>query len=271
MNEDENKVPQDGQTTEDKVPSTPDGQTQETEGEAPKQSVPDNLQGKSTTDLVKMYGELERKLGEHSSELGESRKFKQEMGVVLQAIYSDPNLTEAVKKEILKISGQETKPDEDKKPTSSVSEDSIKEIRRVQEQTIMKGFEDKYGFSGLDSEKKQEAYNKVGDALLNLLDPGGKKSRDEVLDSIDLTRLPYYLDNAYYLANRDGELEKAGKEGMARAMQNRGGMIGGIPSSGSVSSSDSLTTDEREVARKMGISDQDYLKNKKELREQKGE
>ena len=96
-----------------------------------------------------------------------------------------------------------------------------------------------------------------------MLDPSGKKTNAEIGKEIDLRNLPVYLEKAYKLANSDGEIQKQVKQGLAKAGLGRAGIIGGIPSSGNVDESKTLSEDERYVARRLGISDEDYLKNKK--------
>ena len=254
-------VPQEGQTEEEKktVPSTPeDGQTKGQEN-APLQSVPDNLKGKTTTDLVKMYGELEHKLGAQGTELGQARKFQEEMAIVLKAIEQDPDVKSGVEKNMRKVMGiTEDSP----KSGESKSSSTDTETRRAVEGQIIREFEEKSGLNTLDQEKKAEVFKRIGDELSDMLNPGGNKSYSEVLDSVNLTKLPAMLEKAYFLADREGIVKKAAEEGRAKAMQDRGGIIGNISSSSRQEGSDTLTSEERLVARKLGISDEDYLKSK---------
>ena len=271
MNEDKKQVPSnpEGETKEnkEKTPSAPvDGQVKEKQ-EVPKQEIPESLRGKDTTELVKMYGELEKKLGEHSSELNQARQLKADMSTILQAVYSDPTLTNQVKEQIRKVSGIESKedPKKENKETSPVKADT--ETRRVLEGQIVREFENQYGLTNLSPEKRQEVYQKIGTELIDLVDPGGNLTLPEVISSINLEKLPKYLANAFKLANLDGDIEKATSEAQLKARKNAQGVIGSIPSSGSVSEELEMTPEERETAKRLGITEEKYLKNKKDLSE----
>ena len=262
MDEDK-KIPEEGEIKEEKKEVPPGSESGETpeKKEAPENKVPENLKGKEPGELVKMYGELERKLGEQGHELGEKRKFEQQMSLVLQAIYSDSEMTERVKAKIAELSGQ--KPKGDTKETKIETKDT--ETRQAVEAQLIREFENKTGLSNLDSEKRGEVNQKIGQELAEMLDPSGKKTYAEILDSIDLSRLPTYLDKAYKLADLDGEIQGVVQEASVKARQNSNAAIGNIPSGGISASDVTLTPAERETARKMGIPEEDYLKNKKEL------
>ena len=255
----EEKAPEQGQA-EENAPSAPEGgQAEEKDQEAPEKPIPDKLKGKSSDELIKMYGELSSKLGAQGVELGQARQLTRQMQVVLQAIEGSPQAKTLIEAELVKISGKA--PEGDKKPDGEVKTDAS--VKRAVEGQIIREFEEKQGLTTLNPDERQVIYARIGTELTEMLDPGGTKSQAEVLDSIDLTKLPQMLERALFLANRDGEIEKATKAGMVRAQQNRGGMIGSIPSSGSVSSpGQALTAEEREVARSLSMSDEEYQKYK---------
>ena len=263
MDDQDKTVPQKGQTEEEtKVPPTPDGGETEKKGEAHLQSVPGKLEGKSQEELLKIYGELERKVGEQGNELGNLRQFQRDAAVVLQAIRQNPELEGNVEKELLKIQGIEPDKSSLKKGNGEIR-DVQADTRKSMEGQIMREFEDARGLSSLDSEKKNQVYAAVGRELHDMLNPGGSKTIPEILDSIELTKLAPMLDKAYYLAARDEVVAQAGREGALKARQNQAAAIGSISSSGEVSGSESLNEEERDVARKLGISDEDYRKSKK--------
>lgn len=257
-------VPQGGQTEkvdEPKVPSSPDGETKQ--GEAPlDQSVtPESLKGKSADELVGMYAEAQRKIGEQGNELGNLRQFQRDAAVVLQAINQNPDIREKVETELLKIQG--INPDEVKKeePTAKVDAATV-DTRKAVEGQIMKDFEQDYGLTNLDSEKRSQIYMAVGRELHDMLNPGGDKTIPQILDSIELTKLRGMLDKAYYLATRDQVVADAAKEGELRAKQNLSAAIGGISSSSEISKEAELNSEERDVARRLGMSEEDYKKHK---------
>lgn len=247
---------------------TPSSTSEVTAGEkntqnAPKQDLPEKLQGKDAAEIAKMYAEAERKLGEAGNELGQHRKFQQEMAVVLQAINADSDLKASVEKQLRKMAG-----DEPDKPEKNIGERKSDDTRKVVEAQVIQQFEQRVGLNALTFEEKEKVYKKIGDELLDILDPSGNKSYNEVLDSVDLSRLPRLLDKAYILATQDSDTQKQIDEAVARARENSEGMIGNIPSSGGNSTGQSLTADQQKVARRLGISDEDYLKSLREINEE---
>lgn len=244
-----------GQTDKKTVPSSPtDGQTQD-KGAPEKTVVPEQLKGKSQDDLIKMYGELERKLGEQGSELGQSRKFQEEMSVVLQAIYADPKLKTSVEEQMERVMGRgKTEPDKKTTPAD--------ETREAVEGQILREFEVRNGLDLLEATQRQQLYQKIGDELRDMLDPGGKKSYAEVLSSVNLTKLPQMMEKAYYLADREGTIKKAVQAGVLKAKESQAGMIGGISASSGGGNQKMLTPEEKQAAEKLGISEDDYLKSK---------
>jgi len=265
MDNNSTTVPDKGQTTTtDTVPdSSQAGQTTDIKADS-NQSVPDNLKGKDSNDLIKMYGDLERKLGEQGAELGQKRKFEQEMGLVLQAIHADPNIKASVEKELKKIVGVKD-PDNtaSTSTTDSKPDKTTVETRQAVESQILGKFEEKHGLDSLPADKKAEVYKKIGDELAEMLDPGGTKTYAQVLGSVNLMKLPGMLDKALFLAEKDQVIAKATEEGRAKAQVSRAGAIGTIPSFGTSSGGDSLSADERDTAKKLGISEKDYLDSKK--------
>ena len=93
MSEKENgDVPSDkeeGQTSEPASGSPDPGSAKKPDGEA-LSKVPDTLKDKSAEELVQMYQNLEKKLGEQSSEVKEAREAKKNVEILLGAIYADP-------------------------------------------------------------------------------------------------------------------------------------------------------------------------------------
>ena len=261
MDDTKTTVPPKGQTEETKtVPPTPEGgQTKEGQEKALSQSVPDNLKGKTSDDLIKMYGELEHKLGAQGTELGQARKFQEEMAVVLKAIYADDRTKQDVERNMRKVMGISEDSSNKNGETKNTQSD---ETRKAVEGQIIQDFEGKHGLDTLDPEKKQEVFKKIGDELAEMLDPGGNKTYAQLLDSINLTKLGNMLDKAYFLADRDGIVKKAAESGRMKAIQDRGGIIGNISSSGRSEGKNTLDAEEKLVAGRLGISEEDYLKSK---------
>ena len=267
MADEQPQAPQSGQPEKPKAPVTPDtGQATD------KQAAPseNKFAGKSPEELAKAYSELEKKLGDSSNELGELRKFREQMDVVLQAIWADQDVYNSVDKKIKEIRGvpvengqTQTNVEGSPQITSPVDTDT----RRALEAQIIDQFERRYGLDGLDPTKRREEHTKLGTALAEMLDPGGTKTYQEILNSVSLARLPKYLENAFFLANRDELIEKEKLKALTQNRENEGAAIGSLPSSSGSASNLSLTAAEKEAASKMKISEDKYLERKKQIAE----
>lgn len=243
---------QGGQSTD---PGAQDSSTQNVD------NLPEKFKGKSAVDIAKAYKELEQLHGKNSKEVNEVRgqlEKWQKLGKILEA---DPELYKQVEGAIDKFSGKKT----DTTENDQVSED-LKDTKLATENRIINDFERGYNIHQLAPEKRTELQTKIGQELAEMLDPGGKRTVKEVLDSIPLTRLPNYLEKAYKLATLNDREERARVEGLAEARQNNEASFGNIPSS-SLKQNAQLTEDEKKVAKKMNISEENYLKNKLALQE----
>lgn len=221
--------------------------------EVPSQ-LPQHLQGKGIEDVVKMYGELERKFGEQSGEVGKLRKVAEQFDFINKVVSQDKDLLEKFESAINRVSGKTTPPatrDDGKKGNGEVDSGS----RKYLENKIVDDFAGSYGLNDLKPEEKQEELTRVGRALIDMLDPTGQRDVNEVLASIPLEKLPQYLDNAYWVANKD-------KIAKGNVPQNFAS-IGRMSTSSSKSESQATLTDsEREIAKKLGVAEDAYLKNK---------
>jgi hypothetical protein len=258
---------------EDKVGPAPEapasGQAETKPQEAPSE-VPEKFKGKSPQEIAKMYVELEGKIGDQSKEIGEAREYQRKMDAVLQAIWSDPNLYNQVDLQIKKISGvdvPDTKPPEVPKAPEKPDEkkDQVPQpdldTRKAMESQIINDFFRRYGIDQMEPEKRRESQVKIGTALAEMLDPGGKKSYQQIMTEVSLQKLPRFLENAYIIANKDSLTTQA----VGKADE---GAIGSIPSSGSgVAETLTLSPEEREIAKKQGITEEKYLTRKKEILE----
>ena len=266
---DEEKAPEvQGQPTEAPVTANT--------GQADGQPAPleDKFAGKSTEEVLKSYNELQKKLGEQATEVGELRSFRDQMDPVLQAVWADPELYQRLDDKIKEQRGfgapkrEETKKDgEQKKEIPAADLDT----RRALENQIIADFERKYGVDQLAPNQKREMHVKIGNALADLADPGGRMTYADIVNTISLQKLPRYLENAYFIANKEALIETAKLEALTANKVNQQGSIGSIPSSSGMSSELELSASERETAQKMGIPVAKYLARKKEILEtQKG-
>jgi len=252
------KAPDEGQAKVTETPSVPEGGQVET-GKAPNQSVPEKLQGKSSDDLISMYGNLERKLGEQGHELGEYKKFRQDMDLVLNAIYADPETKSLVEKNMRKLTGV----DKSNQASQPTVDPRVSETRSAMEAQIINSFAAKSGLDSLPADQRPEVFKKIGDELVDMLDPTGTKTYAQVLAGINLQKLPLLLEKAYFLADKDGMIDKATAQARAQFQQNASAAIGSMSAVGG-SNEERLTPEERQTAKKLGVSEADYLKYKKE-------
>jgi len=273
---DDNKSPsidevKDAKPTQTAPDSSESGKAQDESTEAPSQ-LPEKFKGKSADEIVKAYVELEKKLGEQSKTVEESRKLKEETDTMLRAIWSNPDLYRQVEEGINKYISGETLPDT-KKPSkkdggeeakNDVITSQISDMRRAQENRILNEFFTKFGYNNLPQDKRQEKNKTLVLSLAEMIDPGGKKPLKQILSEVSLDKLPKYLENAHFLANKEDLIEQGKTSALISAEENRAASIGSFSATSNVGKSDSvsLTKREREVAQKMGISDEDYAKQK---------
>lgn len=223
----------------------------------------DKVKDKTPDQLVEMYGEAQKKIGELSAKDKQNDELIRQMNVILAAIdESDERkklVTGWVEGWIDKSQGKKTEGKKElaeNKPSEAVSD-----VRKQQENEIIRRFEQKYGIDRLDTEKKREMNGKVGNALWAVADPLGKFDKwEDLVAAIPVSKLENLLERAYYEANR-GVIEKKMEESGEIAPPT----MGSLPSSPLPPESEvRLTNEEREVAKKLGVSEEKYLERKKE-------
>ncbi len=85
---------------------------------------------------------------------------------------------------------------------------------------------------------------------------------------MSLSKLPWYLERSYDAVTKDDQIKAAvegAKNEVLSQYSEQVGAIGSMPSSSASAESTTLTPQERKVAANMGVSDEDYLKQKKEI------
>ena len=256
-------APIEGQAPPTEAPE-PTGQAPEPEIKTEAPLKPDKFEGKADEDVKKSYAELEKKFGEQSNEVAQAREVSEKMGVVLAAISADPQLYQSVENQIRKMYNQPPIEDQVQQQNQQPTPEKD-DTRRAVTNNIMDDFYRRYGVDKLEADKKKEVTTKIGVALAEMLDPGGTKNYNEILSSISLERLPRYLENAYYLANKEELIEQSKLEAIQQSRENEMATIGSIPSSSGMNGQMQLTQAERATAQKMGISEENYLKRKKEI------
>lgn len=254
---DENKVdPSEGKSTPEPTP-TPPVETPPVNSSTP--DIPDKFRGKPVEEVMKAYKEAEQELGKLKNEIG-NRPSKEEYDKLKTAVEQWDALGEVIKGNpaLLKAVEEEVKvkssPDSDPEKKDDVRESLT--IRTIGE------FESRFGIDALPQEQRTALHVKIGNELKELLDPDGKKTTQKIIQDIPLDKLPRYLEKAYKLATGDDAKEKARLEGIIQSRQNGEATFGTITSS-STKSEESLTPEQREVARKLGVSEENYLKQLK--------
>lgn len=210
-----------------------------------------------------------------AQELGELRKVKQDyedyrktVDPVIETIYSDTELLKSTQTSHRKRLGVKDDtppaPDPNNPPKPPVDSDT----RNATMNIIQGDFEKTRGIDKLDAKAKGEVRGQVGAIIKDMLDPNGNKSIAQVFEEVSLSKLPWYLDRAYDLLTRDKDIAAAKEQGKNEVLDQYDGDRGTIGSveGGSVPIEQmTLSPKEREVAKKMGIAEDVYLKNKKAL------
>jgi hypothetical protein len=248
--------------TQDVPKSSSEGQTSAKTTEA-LSNQPEKFQGKTTEELIKMYGELERKLGEQSSLVSEARKLKENQEILAKAIYSDPKIAKSVEQAVTALYGSDTETSGKKgdEEAARTVDPQVADLRRASENRVIAEFSTHYGFEKMKPDERQDMMKKVGSKLADMVDPSGKLSMAEVISNISLERLPVMLEDAYWLANKDNIIDKG-------SLPQDVASIGRFSSSTSKSEGQEvqLTDKERDIAAKLGVKLDNYLKQKQQLK-----
>lgn len=148
--------------------------------------------------------------------------------------------------------------DEEPKTNGKAKPDETKLFIR---DNIIDKFEERYGIRNLDSQKAEDLRKSIGAQMQLMLDPYGTgKDLNDLMLEVPLNKLPMYFENAYKLATADDSEEQARLKGLAQGQSNSAGMMGSIRSSSVNDKQVTLTEKQREVARKLNISEEEYIK-----------
>jgi len=237
-------------------------------------NLPEKFQGKTPADIAKAYDELEKKLGEQSRTVEEARALQEQTDTLVKAIYSDPDLYRKVEQGVKRYTSGETLPDERSNPADKGDEARkspkvdpiISDLKLVEENRIINKFMSDYGYTGLDEKTRKDSYAKLATTLAEIVDPGGKRPMQEVLSSIPLPKLGKYLENAHFIANKEAIIAHERQAAMLRGEENKSGAIGSFAAASPARGQGiTLTNQERDIARKMGISEEKYLSKKLQM------
>lgn len=241
--------------------SSSSGQSQPvTTTEAPSHELPDNFKGKSATEIASMYQNLEKKMGEQSKEIGDVRKLKNDMDQVLQVLWKNPELFQQVERELLRTQGHELPEVRDPKSgrDGETKKDGNDDLRSEAQSRVIASFEQQFKIQELPSDKRKELNKRVATEFAELRDPEGKKPVSQLIRETPVNQLGKLLEKAYWLAVKDSFVDQGSSLDI--------GSIGSMAaSSGKADSSNGLSDREAQVARNLGISPEDYAKNKKKI------
>ncbi len=241
-------------------------------------NLPEALKGKSPQEITEMYVNLEKKMGEQSTTVAEAQKIKEQTDTLLRAIWADPDLYRAVDNGIKKYATGEIIP-ETRKTEKKGDEEAkgikvdpmVTDVRVAQENQILDGFYTKYGYKNLSEKDRKDSLQRLAMAVGELVDPGGTRPIKEILASIPLTKLPRYLENAHFIANKEQVVAQAKRSALLDNQTNEDAAIGSFATSkqGSASQGVTLTNAERETAKNLGIPEEKFIKKKAQIIEER--
>ena len=268
--------------------STDAGQAGQT-GDAHSQisQVPDKLKGKTAEELAKSYVELEKKLGEQSSEVAEARKkvdealelqkdaakARQTLQEFTELIYADPERVKTFEGWYAnkgKPANQQTTsqtPSSDGSAPSTQTSPQVEDTRHALQDQIFDEFYSKYGISKLPAKEKQEALQKISSEYADMFDPSGRKTVSQIVSERPLASLRRDLEKAHRLSDL-GQVENT-QSALAQE-QNNQAAIGGLSGQTIREDQVKLTLAEEKMADNLGISHEKYLDRKKEILKEKG-
>lgn len=225
--------------------------------------TPKDIEGKSPDEIVKFVAEKAESWGKSSAEAERIRKWATEAAPYIETITADPELAKMVEEKHNARLG--IKKEDKKAEAPSPTDAKVDDTRKALSNSIISSFEQTKGLDKLTGDDKKEMNVKIGQQLMKMLDPYGTKSYDEVIDSVPLERLPGILDDAYYLATKDDQLQKIKDAALAEAQSGQTGIMSSIPSSSTEGENVQLTNEERVLAQKMGVTPEKWLERKKQI------
>ena len=228
--------------------------------------TPDDIKGKTPEEIIKLVVEKSESLGTTKKEKELLQDYYNQVQPYIETIVGDQDLAKLLAEKHATRTGQPLPNTETKKPDEEKKDDFTRDDnRKALENQIITSFEREKGIDRLDGETKKELSVRVGQELMEMLDPAGSKSYQEVLGGISLTKLNRYLDKAYNLATMDEKLQKVKEMASAQAQSGQAGIIGSMPSSSTSEQTTTLGPREKQWAKNMGISEVKWLQNKQQI------
>ncbi len=240
--------------------SSSQGQSQPTSTEAHSQELPENFRGKSAVEIANMYQNLEKKMGEQSKEIGDIRKLKGDMDQVLQVLWKNPELFSQVERELLRSQGHELPEVRDPKSERGAEpkKDGNEDIRSEAQTRVISSFEQKFKIQELPADRRKQLNKQIATEFAELRDPNGNKPVSQLIKETPVDQLEKFLEKAYWLAVKESFVERGTSIDMASI-----GSLGA--GGGKPDTSHGLSDREAQIASKLGVSPEEYAKNKKNL------
>jgi len=247
--------------------SDPQGTEKPNGGQSTQDQLPEKFKGKTASEIAQSYLELEKQVGKHTTEVqqtkAEAQKTKEQLAqyqALGQVIQSDPRLYYQVEAKIKELSNQQPS-NQPTDPSIPRIEKDLTDTKLAAQNQIFDKFENKFGIDNLSVEDANNLKQRVGKELAEMT---GAKDVPSAIASLSLDRLPIFLDKAYRLATDNDDNERSRLKGMLEAKKNNQAAFGNMPSGSIPSNTDGLSPEEKMVAKRLGISEEKYLKNKKE-------
>jgi len=208
---------------------------------------------KSPNELAKGYKELEKKFGEQSEQVRQAKEFATTVEPLLGVIRDDPELFKMLDERLRKMGEPSGTPEAKAKGDEKATGQD--EMRSVASDLILARFEERKGIEKLPPDERRTIRQSIGDVIYKLT---GQSFAD-----VDLRRLPEVLENAFVLVKEKGLIDKSKLEALTSAKGEEGG-IPSLPSSPGKAET-ALSSEEADVAEKLGLPREQYLEGKKSL------
>lgn len=223
----------------------------------------------------KEYLKMAEDLGQYRKKAEDFDEFQKRVNPVLETLLSDPELYKEVVRKHNKRLGiavdddksNDGKDDKGNPATPTPPNPKNDDTREALVNSITADFEKEFGLDKLAEDVRKEVNSKVIGELKDILDPNDNKTVVQVLQDVSLKKLRHYLEKAYYLATKDDQIKAAVEAGKAEALGEGTGIIGTMPSGSTTTQQTGLSAKEKEIARKMGVTEEKYLENKKKILE----
>ena len=216
-----------------------------------------DIEGKTPDEIVKFVSEQSEKHGVTKKQLEDYENYIKQIKPYIDTITESEELTKQVEDAYKKKFNIQQEDKKDTKPPD--------DTRKAVENSIVSAFEVSHNLDKLEGDTKKDMNVRIGQELMELLDPSGTKSYNEVISGVSLEKLPKYLEKAYSLATMNDTIKKAQESAQAEANSGAAGIISSVPSNSPEGTDATLTPTERELAKRMGVSEEKWLERKKQI------